>query len=208
MNMIIKGLMAALLIWTAAPVFAADNTSDDPKLVVEKAVNGILEVLAQRVDPTKLTEVDRQAIRKKVDGRFDYYQMARGSVGKVWKQQSSERQAAFTEVFRQLLERSYGNRLAAYHGQVVVFKEPTFNKKKSKARVQTEVIDGTKITPVLYSLHKKSGAWQVYDIKIEGVSMVGTFRKDFKSPLKKDGFEGLLQALSDKVKRLKSKDAS
>lgn len=205
MNMMIKSLLAFILLWVAAPVWAEDTNVDDPKAVVEKAVNGILHTLESRADSKVLTELDRENIRKQVEGRFDYHEMARRSVGKAWKKQSLEQQAAFTETFRQLLERSYGNRLSEYHGQTVEFDNAEF--KKNKARVKTRVIDSNKVTPVFYRLHKKAGAWQVYDIKIEGVSLVGTFRKDFKGPLKKDGFDGLLKALQDKVARLKEKDA-
>ncbi len=207
MNIMMKSLLTFLLLWVATPVWASDATqTDDPKVVVEKAVNGILHALESRADPKTLTEKDREAIRKQVEGRFDYREMARRSVGKAWKKQTPEQQTAFTETFRQLLERSYGNRLADYHGQVVEFDKAEF--KKNKARVKTRVIDNNKTTPVAYRLHKKADTWQVYDIKIEGVSLVGTFRKDFKGPLKKDGFDGLLKALNDKVKRLKEKDAS
>jgi len=207
MNIMIKSLITFLLLWVATPVWAHDTTqSDDPKIVVEKAVNGILHVLEVRTNPKILTETDRKAIRKQVDGRFDYHEMARRSVGRSWKKQSLEQQAAFTETFRQLLERSYGNRLAEYHGQVVKFDKAEF--KRNKARVKTHVIDSNKVTPVFYRLHQRAGAWQVYDIKIEGVSLVGTFRKDFKGPLKKSGFDGLLKTLQEKVAHLKNKDAS
>jgi len=206
MNIMIKSLVTFLLLWVAVPVWANDTERDDPKVVVEKAVNGILHALESRSDPKVLTEGDREAIRKQVEGRFDYHEMARRSVGKAWKKQSAEQQAVFTETFRQLLERSYGNRLSEYHGQAVEFDNAEF--KKNKARVKTRVIDSNKVTPVFYRLHQSAGVWQVYDIKIEGVSLVGTFRKDFKRPLKKEGFDGLLKTLQDKVAHLKKKGAS
>jgi len=206
MNTMTKALMTFLLLCFAVPVWANDTERDDPKIVVEKAVNGILHALEGRKDQSKLTEQDRDAIRQQVEGRFDYREMARRSVGRAWNKQSPEQQAAFTETFRQLLERSYGNRLSAYHGQTVEFDDAEF--KKNKARVKTRVIDSNKTTPVEYRLHQSAGTWQVYDIKIEGVSLIGTFRKDFKGALKKDGFDGLLKALNEKVERLRKKDAS
>jgi len=201
-----KSLITFLLLWIASPAWANATEQDNPKVVVEKTVNGILHALEGRKDQNKLTDKDRDAIRQQVEGRFDYREMARRSVGKIWKKQSSDQQTAFTETFRQLLERSYGNRLAAYHGQTVEFDDAEF--KKNKARVKTRVMDSNKTTPVEYRLHQRDGTWQVYDIKIEGVSLVGTFRKDFKGPLKKDGFDGLLKTLKEKVEQLKEKDAS
>lgn len=206
MNMMIKSLITFTLLWLAAPVWAQSTEPNGPKVVVENAVNGILHALESRSNPKILTEKDREAIRKQVEGRFDYHEMARRSVGKAWKRQNTEQQAEFTETFRQLLERSYGNRLSGYHGQTVEFDSAEF--RKNKARVKTRVIDSNKVTPVFYRLHQSAGTWQVYDIKIEGVSLIGTFREDFKGPLKKDGFTGLLKALQDKVARLKQKDAS
>ncbi|MDQ6967262.1 MAG: ABC transporter substrate-binding protein [Mariprofundaceae bacterium] len=206
MNIMTKGLITFLLFCFALPVWANDTEQDGPKVVVEKAVNGILHALGSRKDQSKLTEKDRAAIRQQVEGRFDYREMARRSVGRPWRKQSSEQQAAFTKTFRQLLERSYGNRLSAYHGQIVEFDNAEF--KRNKARVKTRIIDSNKITPVSYRLLQSAGTWQVYDIKIEGVSLIGTFREEFKGLLKKDGFDGLLKKLQDKVARLKKKDAS
>jgi len=206
MNTTVKSIFAACLMLFAALAWADDaaTTEDNPKIVVEKAVNGILHALESRKDQSRLTEEDREAIRKQVEGRFDYREMARRSVGKAWKKESAEKQAAFTETFRNLLERSYGNRLSEYHGQIVEFDSAEY--KKKKARVKTRVVDANKTTPVEYRLHKRDNKWQVYDIKIEGVSLVGTFRKDFKGPLKKEGFDGLLKQLQEKVERLKAKE--
>ncbi|MDQ6955254.1 MAG: ABC transporter substrate-binding protein [Mariprofundaceae bacterium] len=210
MKIMIKSLVTLFLLCFAVPAWATDSavdtTADGPKVVVEKAVNGILHVLEQRKDLSKLTEEDRQAIGKQVDGRFNYRLMARRAVGKVWKKQSTEQQAAFTTAFRNLLERSYGNRLAAYKGQTVEFDDAKF--KKTRALVKTRVIDGNKVIPVDYLLRKKNDVWQVYNIKIEGVSLISTYIKQFKGPLKKDGFDALLKSLNDKVERLKHKDVS
>lgn len=104
-----------------------------------------------------------------------------------------------------MLERSYGNRLASFRDQKVEFADAQF--KKDKARVKSKVIDAEKETPVEYRLHQTATGWQVYDIRIEGVSLVSNFRKDFKEGIKsKGGFEGLVHALEMKVKKLEAKD--
>jgi len=210
MNKCLKSLLLLSLLWIASPAWAHQDAivepASDPKAVVESAVNGIIHALEARADQNTLNEADRDAIRQQVEGRFDYREMARRSIGRDWDEHSSNEQEAFTETFRNLLERSYGNRLAEYHGQTIVYDEAEF--KKDKARVKTRVIDTNKETPVEYRLHKPEKTWQVYDIKIEGVSLVGTFREDFKPVLKNDGFDGLLKALQEKVARLKAKDAA
>ena len=179
-------------------------SNGDPKTVIESTVNQIVEVLEAREDTNKLTSEDRDAIRQSVEGRFDYAAMARRSLGKPWKKLGGVQQTHFTTVFRELLERSYGNRLSEYNGQKIVFADAEIRKKK--ARVESTVIDGTRETPVEYRLHETTSGWQVYDIRIEGTSMVRTFYQDFKATLDNGGYEHLLKTLEDKIARLKAKD--
>jgi len=197
-------LLTALLLTMAVAGNAWANT-DDPKAVIEYTVNGIIKVLEAREDPTRLTEKNRDDIRDVVTGRFDYREMSKRSLGKTWKKISGQEQADFTELFRKLLERSYGNRLATFHGQKVVCDGAQF--KKDKARVKTRVVDADKETPVEYRLHQTPTGWQVYDIRIEGVSLVSNFRKDFQEGINQNGgFKGLFSALEEKVKELEEKD--
>ena len=196
----------AILFAMLFSVSAWANSSDgsDPKTVIETTVNHIIEVLEARQDTSKLTSKDRDAIRQSVEGRFDYTAMASRSLGKPWKKLGGVQQTHFTSVFRELLERSYGNRLSEYKGQKVIFADAEL--KGDKARVESTVIDGTRETPVEYRLHQTETGWQVYDIRIEGTSMVRTFYQDFKSTLDNGGYEYLLKTLEDKVTKLKEKD--
>ncbi|MFQ5582173.1 MAG: phospholipid-binding protein MlaC [Mariprofundaceae bacterium] len=196
-------ILLALGIMISASVWASEN---GPKAVVEDTVNSIIEVLEARQDKTRLTTENRDAIRKIVKGRFDYRAMAMRSLGKPWKGIDAAQQAHFTEVFRELLERSYGNRLAEYKDQKVRFGKTKYNKKGTKAKMLSTVTDGTKETPVEYSLHQTKTGWQVYDIRIEGASLVRTFNQDFQTILKQGGYEHLLNKLEEKLVKLRAKD--
>jgi phospholipid transport system substrate-binding protein len=162
--------------------------------------------LDAREDKSKLTEKDREAIRQVIDGRFDYRHMARRSLGKPWKKLSDKEKAHFTDVYRESLERSYGNRLAEYKGQTVIFADAEL--KRGKARVKSRVIDGNRETPVDYSMHQTDTGWQVYDIKIEGTSMVKTKYEEYKAMMRKGSYEELLKALENKLAKIKARDAS
>ncbi|MDX8406269.1 MAG: ABC transporter substrate-binding protein, partial [Mariprofundus sp.] len=94
--------------------------------------------------------------------------------------------------------------LSEYKGQKVVFADATL--KGKRARVKSMVIDGTRETPVEYRLHQTDSGWQVYDIRIEGTSMVRTFYQDFKSTLDNGGYPGLVKTLEDKIAKLQSRD--
>jgi len=186
----------------------ADNGSSDPKSLVENTITQMINVLEQRADKSIISDADRAAIRQTVEGRFDYAAMSRKSLGKPWKKLDESEHQHFTNVFRDLLEYSYGNRLGQYHGQEIIFADAEFNKKKTKAKVKSTVIDGERKTPVEYRLHQTASGWQIYDIRIEGTSMVRTFHQDFKSALDNDGYVQFLKALEEKVAKLKAKGQS
>jgi phospholipid transport system substrate-binding protein len=194
--------MVLLAMLIAVPAWA----QDDPKSVIETTVNSIIDILKQREDKSKLTEQDREAIREVVHGRFDYMEMSKRSLGREWRSVNEADRTKFADIFRQLLERSYGNRLAEYRDQRVEYQDAEF--KGDKARVKTMVIDANKQTPVEYRLHQTPTGWQVYDIKIEGVSLVSTFRTDFSQTMDREGFAGLMHTLEKKVADLKAQDAA
>lgn len=178
--------------------------ADTPKCVVENTITQMIDVLNERENKSIISSKDRDAIRDAVEGRFDYQSMAKRSLGKPWKKLDEADRLHFTDVFRDLLERSYGNSLSKYNGQTVEFAEAVI--KKKKAMVKSTVVDGARKTPVDYKLHQTKIGWQVYDIRIEGTSMVRTFHQDFKSTLSNGGYEKLVTALEKKVAKLKAKD--
>ncbi len=201
MNVTIKTIVLSFLV-SSLMVLQAGAAEQTPKQVVSSTIQAIINVLEARADKTTIDEADREGIRKVVAGKFDYAEMARRSVGRPWNDMSKKEQASFTDLFRQVLEYSYGNQLSAYHGQKVEFDDAEL--RADKARVKGEVIDANKSTPMEYRLYQTPTGWQVYDIKIEGISMITTFRRDFKSILDDQGIAGLTATLKKKVERLKA----
>jgi len=180
--------------------------ADEPLTAIRQTVDSVIHVLKSRQDSTKLSAADRQAIHDIVDSRFDFHEMSKRSMGKIWKKIDKEQRREFVPVFQELLERNYGNRLAGFTGQTVSYGEVKLDGKRAK--VDTEIDNDGVPIPVRYSLYDNGDAWMVYDIRIEGVSLVATFRSDFKTIFKKNGFDGLLAQLGEKVDSLKSEDSS
>lgn len=199
----IRKILFAIVLSAALPLTAL--AEDGPKQVVEKAVDGVVQVLKMREHPDKpLTSRDRDAIRKAVQGYFDFREMAKRSLGRPWRGIDESQRQAFVKLFRELLERSYGNRLSEYHNQTINYGEMMV--RGSRAIVDSEVVDADRKTPVRYSLYHGKDGWRVYDIKIEGISLVSTFRTDFKGVIDKDGFKGLMISLKERVEHLREQD--
>jgi len=168
-------------------------------------VGTVIDILKARENPTILTTGDRHAISKAVEATFNFREMARRSLGKGWRKINPAQRQEFTHVFRELIERSYGNRLAAFSGQTVEYGEVK-EKKRHRVSVSTEIIDDKRHIPVQYSLRESKHGWRVYNIIIEGVSLVSTYRTSFKSTMKKKGFDGLMRNMREKLAKLKGKD--
>lgn len=199
----LKKLLFSLTLAIILPVYGFAEPVT-PKVVVETAVNGVIQVLKSRQNQDAISLKDRKYIRHAVEGYFDFLEMAKRSLGKPWRKMDEAQRTEFVATFRELLERSYGNRLSEYHDQTV-----EFGKVKIRGRiaiVDSEVIDAEKKTPVRYKLvHKKTG-WKVYDIKVEGISMVSTFRSDFRQAVRKKGIDGFLADLRKQVGKLEEQD--
>lgn len=140
--------------------------------------------------------VRRQKIMTLVKQGFDFKEMSKRVLGKTWKRISEEQRNEFTELLTKLLENVYIGKLEGYSGQSVEYIGEKI--KGSRAQVTTFVDNhGAKI-PVHYIMKKQSGGWMVYDINIEGVSLVRNYQQQFKSILRKEKFEGLVRVLEEK----------
>lgn len=199
--MLQRFFLAALLTLALPAMAWADS---GPKAVVQQTVDRVIQILKERANTDVLSAKDRLAIKRAVKTSFDFREMAKRSLSKGWKKINEKQRARFVYVFSELLERSYGNRLAGYSGQTVSYGEVSL--RNNKATVDTEIVDEHRRIPVQYKLHRASKSWRVYDIKIEGLSLVSTFRSDFKRIMKKKGFKGLMKTLSNKLKRLRDEE--
>jgi phospholipid transport system substrate-binding protein len=122
-------------------------------------------------------------------------------LGREWKKLNGDQQKEFVGLFRELLQGVYADRLLAYTDQKVVFDNEK-ELKKGRVEVQSHIVlsDGRKV-PIFYRLTNKSGQWKVYDLIIEGVSLVKNYRTQFREIIAKDSPEKLMEILRDKVKK-------
>jgi phospholipid transport system substrate-binding protein len=148
------------------------------------------EDLSQQAKSSEVVEI--------VTPMFDFELMAKLSLGKkYWPDLSRDQKERFTELFIERLRRSYLNKLTAYTDEKVVYELPVAVKKK--VHVPTQLISkGNKIS-MLYKLYSSSNSWKIYDIEIEGVSIIRSYRSQFKEILQKGTFDDLLQKMEEPV---------
>jgi phospholipid transport system substrate-binding protein len=143
----------------------------------------------------KLTEISNI-----INEVFDWQELSRRTLGREWKKFSPDQQKEFVTLFEKLLEGIYADRILAYTQEKIEFGKET-ELKKGRVEVESYIIttDNKKV-PLFYRMTNKSGQWRVYDVVIEGVSMVKNYRGQFRQILSTKKPEDLLQTLRDKVK--------
>jgi phospholipid transport system substrate-binding protein len=195
----IRRYIGVVLIFTVLLMIPLQGFAATPKETVETGVNKLLATLSDPAFKAKAKDEQIAQIGKEIETVFDFKELSRRALGREWKKMKPEQQKEFVQLFRQLLQGVYADRLLAYSDQKIIFAKETMLK-KGRAEVQSflQTSDGKKI-PLFYRLTDKSGSWKVYDVIIEGVSMVKNYRTQFRKILAKDSHEKLLDILRNKV---------
>lgn len=172
-----------------------------PKETVETEVNNVVKTLGDPQFKTESREVKIAKIREIVNQVFDYTELSKRTLGRNWKNLTAEQQHEFVELFSELLEKVYADRLLAYSDEKVIFEKETMLK-ENQAEVQSFVLtsDGKNI-PIFYRMLQNGNQWRIYDVIIEGVSLVKNYRTQFKEILDTGSPEKVLEVLREKVKQ-------
>jgi phospholipid transport system substrate-binding protein len=174
--------------------------ADGAKATVEAQINKMLAKMQQPAFKELPRDGKLAEIRKVINEIFDYKELSRRTLGREWKKFNPEQQTEFIDLFSQLLENVYADRILTYtHEQIEFGKETQL--KKGRVEVESYIItmDNKKV-PLFYRTSNRSGQWQVYDVVIEGVSMIKNYRGQFRQILSKKSPEDLLQTLREKTK--------
>jgi phospholipid transport system substrate-binding protein len=181
-------------------LFAFQVDAGTPLEAVQRNVNKVLEVLR---DPALKAETAKETKKRKLraiyEQMFDEIELARRTLARNWNALDLAQRQEFVQLFRQVLEKAYIDKILSYTNEKVAFDKETMLA-ENQAEVQTRIITSSKEIPIFYRVIMKDGAWKVYDVVIEGVSLVQNYRTQFNDILAKSSAEELLQILRKKVK--------
>jgi len=187
------------LILMLAVVLPLQANAGAPLDALQIRMKSLLDVLRDpsiKALPTQ--EEKKEKILPIIDNMFDYNELSRRALSRNWKKFNTEQRQEFTDLFSKLLGIVYLNRLLEYTDEKVVFgKEKMLS--KNKAEVQSKIVTSSKEIPIHYRLILKNGTWRVYDVLIEGISLIRNYRSQFKKILTKQTPEELLKMLRKKV---------
>jgi len=181
---------------------------ESPVDLLERESNKVLKLLRDdrenlQNNPDKIYQIVDDYILPHLDD----ITMAKLALGKNWKMATSEQKRSFVNEFRNLLVRTYSKSLIEFRDQTIRYLPQNVPQTAKKASVKAEVIQpGGPAIPLSYSVRVKGDSWKVYDIQVDGVSLVTSYRGTFTQEVRKSGIDGLLQYLRDKNKDLNNRN--
>lgn len=196
---LLSGLAGLLLFGgVAVQPAAAGGATEAMKQTIEQVLTTIQD--KELKQPGKAEE-RRHRLEQIVGDRFDYQEMSRRSLGAPWNTLSDKDKQEFVALFQTLLTNSYADKIESYSGEGVKYiNERTEN---DYAEVRTKVLTGKVEIPLDYRLLNKGGDWRVYDVVVDGVSLVNNYRGQFSKILRSSTYADLVDQLrkkSDKIK--------
>ena len=187
-------LTAALLLGLTASVAAALTPTETVKSRVDQA----LQSLSQTANPgAEASERRRADIRRAADTLFDFPDMSRRALGRHWTDRTAAEREEFTRLFTDLIARTYIGKIDRYAGESIAYVGERVDGDEASVRSQVVTAKGSQI-PVEYRMHRANDAWSAYDVLIENVSLVGTYRSQFDRIIKAESFADLLRRLREK----------
>lgn len=194
-------LVAALVLFATAV-----QAKEDPLQLVRTTSNFVLEqVSAQRDALKKDSSGIYVLVEREVSPHFDFMKMAQGAMGQNWTKANDDQRTRLAREFQEMLVRTYALALLSYSNEQIEYLPIRSEPEADKATVATQVrkLDGPPV-PISYKLYDKGGKWLIYDVTIDGVSLVANYRTSFADEVRRGGVDGLIASLSERNQKLRS----
>ena len=198
----IKQIISSISL-VALTIFSANfsaNAADtlppiqEMKLTIDKIVDAV------EANPGDAKQVERKdALRTIINPKFNFAKMAELSLGANWNNISDAQKTDFVKTFSDLLSKTYLTKIETVKRGMVTVEAESIDPKGNKATVKTLVQSKGDTFPIDYTMSNETGSWKVYDVSIENIRLVVNYRNEFAAVLRKEGFDGLMERLRNKV---------
>lgn len=193
-----KVLRKALILYgLSALVFSSVSFAQDgPTVQVKATIDRVLDILKDPALKGPEKETARgERMRQVIFARFDFQEMAKRSLGPHWRQRTAQEQKEFVDIFADLLERSYRQKIERHTDQEIIYTQEEIDGKFGV--VGTAIVDKREKLeiPVEYRVIRHNDQWKVYDVVTDGISLVSNYRSQFNSIIQKSSYGELVQRM-------------
>jgi phospholipid transport system substrate-binding protein len=183
--------------FVTAQAFAFASATNEVKKTVDEVVKIVSNAEMKKNDTKR-----RQALKQAISVIFDYTEMAKRSLGRDWNDRTPAERKQFVDLFATLLENSYADKIESYHNEKIEYLNESVDGNYSEVR--SNIITATHDEFSLnYMLINENGKWMVYDVVIEGVSLVSNYRSQFNRIISEQGYGELIKKLETRSEEIK-----
>ena len=193
-------ILSCLLVLASYATLAGDVRAEDARDLIKKTAEGVIahvkiNRLAMEEDPAQLYAM----VNEKLAPHVDFQRMSRWILGKHWRKASDDQKSQFTDEFKKLMIKTYATALLKLSDEEISYPPIKGETRNGKVSIKSEIVtpDGRRFT-VLYRMHHKDQSWKIYDISVDGVSLISTYRSSFATEIRQVGLDGLLDNLENK----------
>ncbi len=192
-------LLGITILFTHIPATADGAT---PTAEVKSTIDGILDILKDKnLSSLANREKRRTKMRDLVRTRFDFEEMAKRSLARHWNDRTPEERKDFVSLFSDLIEASYVDKIESYADEKITYDREEIRGAKYGS-VSTTIISAKADIPIEYKVIQKDGMWRVYDVVIEGVSFISTYRSQYNRTIVSESYARLIQEMKVKISEI------
>jgi phospholipid transport system substrate-binding protein len=208
MSCVRRAALVLTLALVVGGLAARSAAAGPPSEQLKTQVDRVLKVLddAELKKESKVKD-RRVAVRRIANEIFDFSETARRSLGRHWQARTPAEREEFVALFSDLLERSYISRVELYGGEKIQYVGDSIEGEQAKVQTKLLTKSGSDI-PIEYRMHRKGDRWLVYDVVIEGVSLVANYRTQFNKIIQTSSYQELVRKMKTKQEELASGQSS
>lgn len=191
------GTLFLLAVLSAPEPALAGDPTDQIRGAIDRGI-----AILQRPDlkAKEKREERRETLRKELFPSFFFEEMAKRSLGVHWKDRTPQEREEFTRLFRNLLENAYAGKIEGYKGEKILYRKESVDLPYAEVNTVIVMLQGDEIA-VDYRVLKDGARWRIYDIVIEGVSLVNNYRSQFAGILQKSSYPELVRRLKSTIQQ-------
>lgn len=179
--------------WNVAPLWAGGAATE----AIKGTINEVIRILSdQAMKKPERAHERRKLLEKVVGDRFSYEEMAKRTLAAQWQKLEEKDRTEFVDLFKRLLTNSYADKVEGYSGEQIHYLNERLE--GDYAEVRTKATSGKAEIPLDYRLLNKGGDWRVYDVVVDGVSLVSNYRGQFAKIIRTSGYDDLVKQLREK----------
>ncbi|GBE41927.1 toluene tolerance, Ttg2 [bacterium BMS3Bbin09] len=169
---------------------------------VRTTVEAVLDVMRDETlsGPEKSRE-RREKMKALISVRFDFREMSRRALARHWKKRTTEEQDEFVDLFSDLLQNTYISKIEKYTDEKVNYDKEVIRKKGKYSIVRTSILSKDITIPIDYRLMRRGDKWMVYDVLVEGVSIISNYRSQYNNILSRESYAELIQKMKEKLEK-------